>query len=125
MQRYQTAEDKSQFEAIVEMAKHVQTIYLNSGINDDAKSNLLSRLCYNFTKQDEEEFFKNDILSSLFNEFIPEIMRDGYTECPARHDNRAEAMERRANQDSAEVPSQGNTSTLSVPSTNMQLNSLP
>ena len=87
------------------MAENVQTIYPESGINDNAKSNLLSRLCYKFTKYDEEEFFKNDILSSLFDELIPEIMRDEYTECPGRRDNRAEAMKRRANQDSSEVPS--------------------
>jgi hypothetical protein len=53
------------------MAENVQTIYLESGINDIAKSNLLSRLCYKFTKYDEEEFFKNDILSSIFDELIP------------------------------------------------------
>ena len=105
MQLFLTAEDLSRYKAIVMMAENVQTIYLESGINDNAKSNLLSRLCYKFTKYDEEEFFKHDILSSLFNELIPEIMDDDYIECPGRRDNRTEAIMRRANQDSSEVPS--------------------
>ena len=59
------------------------------------------RVCAtNLQSTTKRSFFKNDILSSLFDELIPEIMRDEYTECPGRLDNRVEAMKRRANQDS-------------------------
>jgi copper homeostasis protein CutC len=46
MKRYETVEGKSRLKEIVEMAKDAKTIYLASGINEKAKANLLSRLCY-------------------------------------------------------------------------------
>ena len=87
------------------MAEYAYSIYTKEGINDDAKSNLLSRLCFNYTKEDLEEFFKDHILSYLFFKYFDEIKSHGYHECPGRRNNRVKAMERRANQASSEVPS--------------------
>jgi hypothetical protein len=99
------AKDNSRYKEIVEMAEYAHSIYPKEGINDEAKSNLLSRLCFNFTKEDLEEFFKDPILSYLFFKFFDKIMSHGYHECPGRRNNRRKAIERRANQASSEVPS--------------------
>lgn len=74
-----------------------------SGTNLEAKSNLFSRLCYNLTKKDVEDFFKDEVLSSLFNYYIDEIINDEYNECPNRNDNKRKRRER--NQSSSGVPS--------------------
>jgi len=100
-----TAKENSRYKEIVEMAEYAYSIYTKEGINDDAKSNLLSRLCFKYTKEDLEEFFKDHILSSLFFEYFDEIMSYGYHECPGRRNNRVKAIERRANQASSEFPS--------------------
>jgi hypothetical protein len=99
------------------MAIHFETIYLISGTNVEAKSNLFSRLCYNLTNKDVEDFFKDEVLSSLFNSYIAKIISDGYNECPNRQDNKAKI--RQGNQASSGVPSMANPGFLSDPSPSM------
>ena len=100
------------------MAIHFETIYLISGTNVEAKSNLFSRLCYNLTNKDVEDFFKDEVLSSLFNSYIAKIISDGYNECPNRHDNKRNRSE--DNQASSGVRSLANPGSLSDPSPSMR-----
>ena len=100
------------------MAEHSETIYLMSGTKVEAKSNLFSRLCYNQTKKDVEDCFKDEGMSSLFNYYIAKIISDGYNECPNRHDNKRNRSE--DNQASSGVSSLANPGFLSDPSPSMR-----
>jgi hypothetical protein len=79
----------------------------------EAKFNLFSRLCYNLTNKDVEDFFKDEVLSSLFNYYIDDIISDGYNECLNRCDNKRKR--RQGNQASSGVPSLANPGSLSDP----------
>jgi hypothetical protein len=67
---------------------------------------------------DVECFFKNEVYSSLFNSYIPEIKSKEYKVCENRHDNKAK--HRQGTQASSGVPSMASPGSLPDPSPSMR-----